>query len=122
MGDERKRVLICGDRSFAAQGLRELLSARGFDVATFTRGTLNRAGPFVTGPVMTIHKNPYLTGRFDAVINYILLQGESVEDNIRYVEALAGFCRERSIRHLIHISSCSVYKNGARLVTETARV
>jgi nucleoside-diphosphate-sugar epimerase len=68
--------------------------------------------------VNEIHKNPYCQNTYDAVINYILLHQESVARNIEYIHSLLEFCEQHAVKHLIHISSCSVYRNSARNVDE----
>ena len=119
---ERKKVLFCGHRSFAAQGLQASLEEYGHEVFTFSRGPLMREVRQITGPVKELAENPYLDEPFDTVINYILLHRESVEDNEEYIRGLLRFCESRKVKHLIHISSCSAYKNKAKFVDETAPV
>lgn len=117
-----QRILVCGHRSFAAKGLEPVLTARGNTVTNFSRGKVCRDGNTVTGPVELIHENPHLEGPFDTVINYILLKDESAERNNEYLRALLEFCKARSVRHLIHISSVSVYDSNVSLVDERAAV
>jgi nucleoside-diphosphate-sugar epimerase len=118
----RKKVLLCGHRSFASQGVRARLEEQGHEVLTFSRGPLVREGRQITGPVRELAENPYLDEPFDTVINYIQLHRESVEDNEDYIEGLLRFCGSRKVKHLIHISSCSAYKNKAMFVDENAPV
>jgi nucleoside-diphosphate-sugar epimerase len=113
---------VCGHRSFAAQGLPESLNAAGHDVVCFSRGSLERNGNLVTGPVETMHENPHLSGPFDAAINYIFLAGEPVKPNLRYISSLLEFCRSRSVPHLVHISSVSAYRSSLRFVDERAPI
>ena len=96
-----------------------MLESSGCDVATFSRGPLESTEHGATGPVTALHENPYLSDRFDAVVNYIFLQNESVGDNLAYVDSLLKFCAARKVKHLIHISSCSVYPNHAKHIDET---
>src|SRR5438067_12148676 len=103
------RVLILGHRSFASRGLSDLLKSKGNEVFTFSRGPLAQTDSEITGPVELIQKNPYLQIPFDAVINYIYLREQSVENNIAYLKALMEFCEAQKVRHLIHISSVSAY-------------
>ena len=118
----RKRVLLCGYRSFAAQGLQASLEEYGHDVLTFSRGPLARKDRRITGPVKKLDENRYIDEPIDTVINYIRLSGESVEDNEEYIRTLLRFCKPRKVKHLIHISSCSVYKNNAKFVDEDSPV
>jgi len=113
-----KRVLICGHRAFAARGLRDVLGAAGHHVTEFSRGPAGRQGSVVTGPVEELHENPFLDPSYDTVINYIVLKGETVERNLEYLASLAALCRARSVQHLIHISSMSLYEDMERLVRE----
>jgi len=99
-----------------------MLAARGWEVWGFSRGEVRGEGRIVTGPVQEIDRNPELTGDFDVVVNYIFLQGESLENNLAYLESLLRFCGTHGTRHLIHISSCSVYKSSARHIDEEAPV
>ena len=115
-------VLLCGHRSFAAQGLAERLRQAGHEVVCFSRGIQGEEEGVVTGSPQRVHANPHLSGRYDTVINYILLKDESVQSNIEYIESLLRLCRERSVSHLIHISSISVYKMSIGLVHEQAEV
>ncbi len=117
-----KKVLFCGHRSFAAQGLQAKLEEYGHEVLTFSRGPLVREGRQITGPVKELAENPYLSESFDTVVNYIQLHREPVKDNEEYIKGLLRFCESRKVKHLIHISSCSAYKNKAKFVDENAPV
>lgn len=116
-----KKVLLCGHRSFAAQGLIDLLDQAGHDVVCFSRGSLQKNDRVVTGPVYELHNNQLLDS-FDTVINYILLGDESLRRNLDYVDSLLQFCSDHNVKHLVHISSVAVYKNGIKLVNEHAKV
>ena len=118
----KRKVLLCGHRSFAAQGLMDVLRMNEHDVICFSRGPVGRNGDIVTGPVMELHDNPHLPKTCDTVVNYVLLHGESVETNLEYIKSLLNFCESRSVKHLIHISSCSAYKNSARYIDEDALI
>ena len=117
-----KRVLLCGHRSFAAQGLLDFLLSKGHQVDRFSRGPIGRDGNIISGPVNEIHTNPYLQNTYDSVINYILLHQESIERNLEYIRSLLKFCGQHGVKHLIHISSCSVYRNSVRNVDEDAPI
>jgi nucleoside-diphosphate-sugar epimerase len=116
------RVLLCGHRSFAAKGLLDSLIREGYQVDCFSRGPIGRDGCVVSGPVTEIHRNPYLQNAYDTVINYILLHQESIERNIEYTHNLIQFCEQHDVKHLIHISSCSAYKNNVRLINEESPI
>lgn len=117
-----RKVLFCGHRSFASRGLQSLLEEYGHEVWTFSRGPLQRKGCQATGPVKEIAENQHLEGPFDTVINYIQLARESVQANEEYMRALLRFSESRKVKHLIHISSCSAYKNDVKFVDENAPV
>ncbi|MDX2116489.1 MAG: NAD-dependent epimerase/dehydratase family protein [Planctomycetota bacterium] len=117
-----KRILVCGHKSFAAKGLEPFLAAKGHSVVNFSRGRVAQNGNTVSGPVDQIHDNPHLTGDFHTVINYILLKDDTAERNNEYLASLIKFCQTRNVRHLIHISSVSVYDSTVTLVDESARV
>ena len=116
------RILVCGHRAFAAQGLIAGLEAGGHEVSTFNRGACAAAGFQVSGPVFELDANPHLLESFDTVINYILLKDDSIERNNQYIDALLRFCKARHVRHLIHISSISSYSASATLITEDAEL
>ncbi len=114
------KVLLCGHRSFAAKGLIASLQSAGHHVTAFSRGPVAASDNVVTGPVDQLHENPHLDQPFGTVINYIVLKDEPVEPNVKFIESLLEFCRRRSIKHLIHISSISSYKASETNVTEDA--
>jgi len=118
----KKRILLCGHRSFAAKGLLDSLIREGYQVDCFSRGPIGRDGCVVSGPINEINKNPYLQNTYDSVINYILLHQGSVEHNIEYIRGLLQFCEQHAVKHLIHISSCSAYKNNAKFVDENVPI
>lgn len=115
------KFLICGHRSFVATGLLEKLQNAGVKFDTFSRGKLRREGSSVTGDVLRIHENEYL-GEYSCVINFIILKGQSVEDNIKYIQSLLDFCRIKHVKRLIQISSISVYPNEALEVNEQSEI
>ena len=117
-----KKVLLCGHRSFAARGLLDVLEASGHEVTLFSRGKEGRAGLTVLGPVEELHTNPYLDINYDTVVNYIVLKYTSIEKNITYIKSLLEMCREKSVKHLIHVSSMSVYIDTLRIITEDAPI
>lgn len=112
------RILLCGHKSFAARGLAERLRGAGHEVTSFTRGPVGLDGDEVTGPVLEIGANPHLRGPFDVVVNFIVLKNETVEQNERFARALLQLCESRQVRHLVHISSISVYRATERMVRE----
>ena len=116
---QRRRVLVCGHRAFAARGIGALLERAGYEVNTFSRGPLEATNSGATGPVCELHRNPHLAGAFDAVINYVFLQNESIDDNRAYIDSLLQFCRDHGVKQLVHISSCSVYPNQARHIDDS---
>jgi len=118
LNSKPKRILICGHRSFAAQGLVERLQTAGHQVICFSRGEEGEKDDLVTGPVDRIDVNPHLSGAYDTLINYILLKEESAERNLAYLEAVTRFCLAHGVKHLIHISSMSVYPGSRQLITE----
>jgi nucleoside-diphosphate-sugar epimerase len=117
-----RRILLCGDRSFAARGLIDVLHRDGHRVTAFSRGKLARDGDRVSGPVEQLHENPNLAESFDTVINYILLKDEKIDANDRYLASLIEFCKSHAVKHLIHISSVSVYSGDVTDVHEDATV
>lgn len=116
------KILICGHRSFLAQGLEEALVKNGHEVVCFTRGALGRQENVVTGPVDRMDENSELVGEFDTVVNYILLKDEEIAPNIVYIQSLLKFCAKAKVKHLIHLSSISSYKATVSVVDEHAEV
>ena len=116
-----KKVLICGHRSFVATGLIKELENNGISYDCFSRGKVIRDGNVVTGDVLNMADNDLLD-EYDTVVNYIILKEQSVEDNIAYVQALLDFCKKKNVKHLLQISSISVYPNEADVVTETTSI
>lgn len=117
----KKQVLICGHRSFVATGLSKYLEVNGIDNDCFSRGDEMREYNIITGDIMNMKNNKYLDS-YDTVINFILLKGESIEKNIDYINSLLEFCKNRNVRHLIQISSISVYPNESKYVNEDSEI
>ena len=118
---ERKKILICGHRSFVATGLSERVNQEGFSYDCFSRGEEMRSGCTVTGDVMNMAENRFLC-EYDIVINFIILKDRNVEDNLAYIKELLDFCKKRNVKHLVQISSISVYPNEAMFVDENASI
>lgn len=111
-------ILICGHRAYAARGLKRVLENDGHTVLEFSRGVVKRDGNIITGPVAEIDKNTLFKETVDVVINFILLQNGTVEENESYIETLLRFCKSHSVKRLIQISSISSYPNGVQLIKE----
>lgn len=94
------KILICGATSFVAKGFKELLLQEGYEVDTFGRRN---------GSYLEIDKNEELSKEYDAVVNFAVLKDLSIEDNVRYMEALIRMCKEHGVKKLIHFSSIMVY-------------
>jgi nucleoside-diphosphate-sugar epimerase len=116
------KILLCGERSFAASGLYEKLTDARFDVDCFSRGVEERIENKTTGDVFLMSKNRYLSDSYDIVINFILIKNKSIAENLRYIEELDSFCEKRKVKRLIQISSISVYANELRYVNEDTPV
>jgi len=65
-----------------------------------------------------MHENEHLTGPFDTVVNYIVLKDDDIAANERYCDSLLKFCAVRGVKHLVHLSSVSVYSATVKTVTE----
>jgi dTDP-4-dehydrorhamnose reductase len=113
-----KKILLCGNRSFVAKGLYELLISHGIKVDCFSRGTELRKGDTVTGNVFNMIENEYLAHKYNTVINFIIIKEGGVDDNLRYIKELVQFCKDRGVKRLIHISSIIVYNNKESYVSE----
>jgi nucleoside-diphosphate-sugar epimerase len=117
-----KKILILGSRSFAATGLYDLLLEAGFEVTCFNRGKEAIKGNFVSGNILELQSNKYLNNKYDAVINYILLKDQDIESNINYIKEVVGFCKKNNVKHLIQISSISVYPNDEEEINECSEI
>jgi len=117
-----RKILILGSRSFAATGLYELLSDAGFEVTCFNRGEEAIMGNFVSGNVLDLQNNKYLNNKFDIVINYIILKDKDATSNLEYIKTVVRFCKENKVKHLIQISSISVYPNNAKIINEHSAI
>ena len=93
-------ILICGATSFVANGLKELLLQKGYEVDTFGRKN---------GSYIEIDRYEGLSKQYDIVVNYAVLKDQSMEENVRYMEALIRMCKEHGVKKLIHFSSIMVY-------------
>lgn len=94
------KILICGATSFVANGLKELLLQKGYEVDTFGRKN---------GSYIEIDRYEGLSKQYDIVVNYAVLKDQSMEENVRYMEALIRMCKEHGVKKLIHFSSIMVY-------------
>ncbi len=116
-----KKILVCGHRSFVATGLADKLSSDGLTFDCFSRGDEKREGCIVTGDVMKMADNRFLS-EYQTVVNFIILKNCSVEDNIRYIASLLDFCKKKKVKHFVQISSISVYPNEADEVNEKSPI
>lgn len=113
-------ILICGHRSYAARGLKELLEKKGHKVLCFSRGEDKREDDVITGPVVDIVRNKHFSEPIDVVINFILIQNGDAKVNEEYMSALMLFCEKHQVKRLIQISSISSYPNDAELIEESS--
>lgn len=116
------KILICGHRSFVASGLEEKLLKKGYNVETFSRGELKIDGNCITGNVFEMADNPYFSGEYDVVINFIIIQNQGVNENIEFIKSLHSFCEKFKVKRLIQISSISVYPNTVKYVDEDSPI
>lgn len=116
-----KRILICGYKSFAAEGLASLLIASGHSVDCFTRGIEQKSSNIITGDVFQLHTNRYLEKEYDILINFIIIKNESIQENLRFLSSLNEYCN-KNVKNLLHISSVSVYKNEEIRVQEGTEI
>ena len=94
------KILICGATSFVANGFKELLLQKGYEVDTFGRRN---------GSYLEIDKNKDISKQYDAVVNFAVLKDQTMEENVRCMEALVKMCKEHEVKKLIHFSSIMVY-------------
>ena len=118
-----KKILICGERSFAATGLYDKLINAGYVVDCFSRGDEeSRVGNFITGNVFSISSNKFLSETYDIVINFIIIKNANREDNIKYLKSLSSFCKTHKIKKVFQISSISVYSNELKNINEKSPI
>jgi len=94
------KILICGATSFVANGFKELLLQKGYEVDTFGRKN---------GSYLDIDKNLSPASEYDAVVNFAVLKDQGVEENVEYIKALLEMCKQKGVKKLIHFSSIMVY-------------
>lgn len=119
------KVLIIGSSSYASKGLPKLLAEENFEVFCFNRGKVSDVCPNttnITGSVWDLLQHKDLNQKFDIVINYILLKGQSIADNLNFIDLILNFCKSRGVKTLIHISTISVYPNNAIHVDENSPI
>jgi nucleoside-diphosphate-sugar epimerase len=120
-----RNVLVIGYQAFAARGLGEELASKGFVVDGFAR----RMGTAELGYRSTIHGSvssllatPGFDDHYDIVINFLLIKDGGIDPNTGYLDALLEFCRRKTVNHLIHISSVSVYPGDVTHVNESTAI
>lgn len=116
-----EKILICGHRSFVATGLIDAFQEHGVTCDCFSRGKVERNGNVITGDVMEMADNPYLS-QYETVINFIILKDASIEQNVAYIRSLLQFCKKAGVKRLIQISSIAVYPNDAERVNEDSEL
>jgi nucleoside-diphosphate-sugar epimerase len=117
-GGRSRRVLVCGPRAYAARGLRAALEAAGHSVDDAGRGQPTHEG----GAPPPLPEQPHLADRYDVVINYVVLRGETVERNVDFIRSLIRLCDERAVGHLVHISSLSAVRDDVLAVSEASPI
>lgn len=115
------RILLCGHKSFAAKGLSNIFSSLQLEYDCFTRGEEDKQGRVITGDVFHMKDNKHLN-KYDTVVNFIIIKDKSIEENIEYVDSLLDFCKRNGVKHLVQISSISVYPNDAGTVDESSPI
>lgn len=120
--DKLDKILILGNSSFVAQGLYFKLAESDNNVHCFTRGAERIEGDFITGDIMNINSNIYLSEHYDTVINFIILKDESVEKNILFIQELIKFCTKSGVKRLLQVSSIMVYDNNRDFIDENTPI
>ncbi len=117
------KILICGHRAYAARGLADKLKSAGHEVICFSRGEEKKEGNVITGSVLDVDNNKYLKDeRFDVIVNFILMEGATEADNLKYTEALCNLAERTGVKNFIHMSSISCYWNDESLITEITSI
>ncbi len=116
------RILLCGNNSFAANGLSDKLLKVGTELDCFSRGEEKCIGNKITGNILRMLDNKYLDKTYDVVINFIIVKDSGIEENLQYIKALDTFCCERKVKRFIQISSISVYANNLKYINEESEI
>jgi nucleoside-diphosphate-sugar epimerase len=125
MPNQMPKVLLCGFQSFAAQGLAQQLHESGCVVDGFARRKTTPISGLrqqVSGHICNLSENVEFDESYDIVVNYLLLKNESIEENKQYLKQLLDFCVLKRVKHLIHISSVSVYPGSLVDIDESSPI
>lgn len=117
-----KRILLLGEKSFAANGLYDLLKQNQLKINCFSRGHESINGDFIKGDVFNLSNNIYLSDQYDIVINFILIKNGSIDSNISYIREVDKLCRLKKVNTLLHISSISAYPGNASFIDENSEI
>lgn len=119
----KDKILICGANSFVGKGLAQTLISEGYLVDQFSRGKISTGiGNNIKGSYLEIDKNEHLNDTYSTVINFALLKDSSLNDNIKYIEALIKLCKAKHVKKLIHFSSIMVYNYALKDVNENTEI
>lgn len=116
-----KKVLICGHKSFVATGLCKVLENNNISFDCFSRGKKGKNDNVIYGNVLEMDDNEFLDS-YETVINFIIIKGKGVNENIEYIKSLLRFCKKKQIKNLLQISSISVYPNETEFVNELSEI
>ena len=122
---DQLKVLVFGYQAFAANGLGQLLANHGCIVDGFARRkAITESGYRVTihGGVSDLKSSIGFDDHYDVVINFLLIKDGGIERNTSYLAELVDFCHRKTVGHLIHISSVSVYPGDASHVNESTAI
>lgn len=114
----QSRILLLGSTSFAATGLIAKLQNDGHLVTRYGRTPSSEDG-YLHGDLLLLADDDRLVN-FDVIINFALLKDQDTAANAAYARSLAALCLKAEIKHLIHISSVSVYSTKASRITESS--
>ncbi len=117
-----KKILLLGEDSYAAKGLYEKMTASGYDVECFSKGSGGKNGAFIKGDVFALNTNKDLSQSYDIVINFILIKDSGVEQNIEFIKQVDELCRVKNVKNLFQISSMSNYPNKVNCVDENTNI
>lgn len=117
-----KKILLLGEKSFAATGLYELLKNNYYQVDCFSRGVESKNGDFIKGDVFALSNNIYLAPDYDIVINFILIKNDLIGLNLDYIKEVDNLCRVKKVKNLLHISSISSYPGNLEFIDEESEI
>ena len=84
----KQKILLIGNKSFAAKGLSKKLILAGHEVDHFSRGKEKKEDRNITGNVFSMCSNQFLRKNYDIIINFVIIKNSSVKENLSFIKEL----------------------------------